>query len=348
MAEDDRIHEPATGIGEHRPTEIPAQEFLAPPAGARNLSFSLARWSAAEIVGAFLIGTLCPQLLFQFLRYSGWYTWVYGADFLTVFDEGVRQSNGTSPQVFYTRLMLWAFCAALPLQLLATLALLNAFSGTRLADVGLTPRRMGRNLVAGLLAAVALVPGVYGIQGLVVFFVNQLGGSGQEHPFAKLGEVSLLPSEWVVLILVAVVVAPIWEELLFRGIIQPWVIDRRFGGPSAFLAALAVTVSSRLEYIKAAADLSGLLVQLLPVLILLALVPVYLVLARHSRAGAGLFAASVLFAWVHAGVWPSPIPLFWLALGLGWLALRTRSLVGPIVLHALFNGVACVVLLFSR
>jgi membrane protease YdiL (CAAX protease family) len=31
---------------------------------------------------------------------------------------------------------------------------------------------------------------------------------------------------------------------------------------------------------------------------------------------------------------------------LGWLAYRTRSIVGPIVLHALFNSIACVEMYF--
>jgi membrane protease YdiL (CAAX protease family) len=52
----------------------------------------------------------------------------------------------------------------------------------------------------------------------------------------------------------------------------------------------------------------------------------------------------LLFASFHAQVWPSPIPLFFLGLGLGWLSYRTQSLIGPIVAHALFNAVACIVL----
>jgi membrane protease YdiL (CAAX protease family) len=60
-----------------------------------------------------------------------------------------------------------------------------------------------------------------------------------------------------------------------------------------------------------------------------------------------LFATAVLFGWVHARVWPSPVPLLWLGLGLGWLAWRGRSIAGCVVLHAVFNGIACVILLLS-
>ena len=52
-------------------------------------------------------------------------------------------------------------------------------------------------------------------------------------------------------------------------------------------------------------------------------------------------ATALLFACVH-GAWPSPVPLFFLALGLGLLAEKTDSLVGPMTAHCLFNGVACV------
>jgi membrane protease YdiL (CAAX protease family) len=80
---------------------------------------------------------------------------------------------------------------------------------------------------------------------------------------------------------------------------------------------------------------------------MLALVPIYLLVWWRGRTPVALaiFATAALFASVHASVWPTPIPLFILALGLGALAHRTRSLVGPIVLHGLFNGVSCVQLL---
>ena len=54
--------------------------------------------------------------------------------------------------------------------------------------------------------------------------------------------------------------------------------------------------------------------------------------------------SSLLFAALHVDAWPAPIPLFVLALFLGYLAHRTASLVGPIVLHGIFNGVSMLVL----
>jgi membrane protease YdiL (CAAX protease family) len=59
---------------------------------------------------------------------------------------------------------------------------------------------------------------------------------------------------------------------------------------------------------------------------------------------AAIYGSAMLFAVFHSSVWPTPIPLFVLGLGLGWLAYRTQSLVGPITVHVLFNSVACLVL----
>jgi membrane protease YdiL (CAAX protease family) len=41
------------------------------------------------------------------------------------------------------------------------------------------------------------------------------------------------------------------------------------------------------------------------------------------------------------------MPLVLLGMALAWLAYRTRSLVGPIVVHALFNGVTFLTLVLQ-
>jgi membrane protease YdiL (CAAX protease family) len=76
-------------------------------------------------------------------------------------------------------------------------------------------------------------------------------------------------------------------------------------------------------------------------------VPFYGVIARRPPRpdSPAVFGTALLFASIHSAVWPTPVPLFVLGLALGVLASRTGSLVGPIVLHALFNAVTCVTLL---
>jgi membrane protease YdiL (CAAX protease family) len=302
-------------------------------------------WSGAEILAVYFASVVWPVLLYGWFLRGGWYSWFYGNDFLTHLQEAdaVAQKQGQF------RLQLWAVSAALPLQVLSALLILRAGSGTRPADIGLTHRRLGVQALAGVIGAVVLVPGVYGIQALVIWLVHVLGWPSQEHTFTTLWQQPLYPVERVLVIIIATIGAPMWEEVFFRGIVQPWVIHRRLGGVVALLAAGGWTLVVLRDRLREAAGEgpSDLLIELVPILVLLALAAVYgLLLLWRWRLASGLFASAVLFAWVHVSVWPSPIPLVWLALGLGWLALKSGSLVGPMVLHALFNAVACLLLLW--
>ena len=80
--------------------------------------------------------------------------------------------------------------------------------------------------------------------------------------------------------------------------------------------------------------------------------PRFRILRRHLRIRStqhvrAIWASAVLFGAVHSHVWPSPVPLVVLAVGLGYLYLRTRSLVGPIVVHAMFNAVSALYLVLG-
>lgn len=48
--------------------------------------------------------------------------------------------------------------------------------------------------------------------------------------------------------------------------------------------------------------------------------------------------SSIIFAGLHLPQWPAPIPIMILSLALGYLYRRTGSLLAPIALHAMFNG----------
>jgi membrane protease YdiL (CAAX protease family) len=54
--------------------------------------------------------------------------------------------------------------------------------------------------------------------------------------------------------------------------------------------------------------------------------------------------SSALFALAHVGHGPDPIPLFFLALILGYIYQRTHRIVPCIVAHMLFNSLAMLVL----
>jgi membrane protease YdiL (CAAX protease family) len=81
------------------------------------------------------------------------------------------------------------------------------------------------------------------------------------------------------------------------------------------------------------------------IVLALGLAAVWLLVRRGKRHVRAVYATAALFAMVHAAVWPSPIPLFLLGLGLGWIAVRTGGVAAPALLHGLFNSVSVVFVL---
>jgi membrane protease YdiL (CAAX protease family) len=60
-----------------------------------------------------------------------------------------------------------------------------------------------------------------------------------------------------------------------------------------------------------------------------------------------VFAASLVFALLHWGQGLAPIPLFFLSLGLGYLYRQTGSLIPPIIVHFVLNGLTMVMTLIE-
>ncbi|MFO0877963.1 MAG: CPBP family glutamic-type intramembrane protease [Gemmataceae bacterium] len=304
------------------------------------------RWGGGEVGLALLMSYLGPAIASTLLTGIGWFRWYYGE----ALDEALT-AGGDAGYLASARMSLWSAALGILLQVAWLVTHLAVVLGVPLEELGLTTRRLGRNLVGGLVFALVFAPGAYGLQALAVLAMRYgLGVEEQAHIFTQLGKEGLWPAEWVVLVCMAVVLAPIWEELVYRGVVQPWVMDRQpKGGWIALGLAFLLALAGRLEYLQAGFEKgsAALGIELIPFLALLACVGVYLGLERRRPDMAGLFATAVLFAWIHARVWPSPVSLLWLALGLGWLRWKSGSLVGSIVLHAVFNAVACAVLLAS-
>ncbi|HEY7423051.1 MAG TPA: CPBP family intramembrane glutamic endopeptidase [Gemmataceae bacterium] len=296
-----------------------------------------APWSGMEILlGVYLIWFFWPAVVDALLKGIGWKHWYYG--------DGVAEMP--------KRLGLWINLLAWPFQVLTFPLLFSAFSGTRLEQLSLTTRRFGRNVLAGVVGMLALIAPVFGVYKLVQELYVRSGEHGvEQHALEIIAQQSLFPAEWVMLVFTAMVAAPFLEELTFRGVLQPWLAARRWGGHLAMLGALTLAVVFRGNDLLAAwpEGIRSLTLAAMPALFVLGLMPIYLLVCWRSRTplGPAIFGTSLLFACVHTAVWPTPVPLFVLALGLGILAQRTRSLVGPIVLHSLFNGVSCVQLLLG-
>lgn len=149
----------------------------------------------------------------------------------------------------------------------------------RLYQLGLHGSRLGRNVLLGVGSYFLVVPLV-----ALAFVAAAQWFEPTRHSLEQWVRESPSPSRFLLSGLVAVVLAPLYEELVFRGILLLW-------------------------------------------------------LRRVVGAGPAILMTSLLFAELHVNAWPAPIPLFVLAVFLGYLSHRTASLIAPIMLHATFNGV---------
>jgi membrane protease YdiL (CAAX protease family) len=235
-------------------------------------------------------------------------------------------------------------------------------------------RRWAPNVVAGYLTWLVITPAVFLVFALATK-ANQwlINRPPDQHPLVQTIQ-EAGSWGWSLFLLQTVVLAPLVEELVFRGLLLPWLATKQPPAPETALTippvvrpslilVLAVGTalllhSKDLQNALTAGDRHEAVIRLLPAAFFVVLLPFHLLLPRlnrlrrrlrirsvqHTRA---IWASSALFAAFHAQVWPSPVPLFVLALGLGYLYLRTRSLIGPVVVHGLFNAVSAVYLLLG-
>ncbi|MBM4067583.1 MAG: CPBP family intramembrane metalloprotease [Planctomycetes bacterium] len=293
-------------------------------------------WSGREVILTFLVVVLVPDVCHALLQSIGFYEQFYG-----------RTPARDQQQ-------LWAMLLAMPMIVAVIVTGLHLSSGTRPAQVGLSPVRLDANACVGCLGFLLLSPLVWGIHVAVTQLMEPRG-----HAFEKILE-EAVPVEWALVFFEAIIAAPIYEELVFRGVLQGWLSRAARGGHFAVaMITLVVGQMAMLNFLldaKEDAPFPG----WEPMSFACVLGVGYLLASyRAFRPKAGLpaetpehphlaiWGTSALFAVVHGSAWPAPIPLFFLSLGLGWMAQRTHSLIGPILCHALFNGISCLTLLLK-
>jgi membrane protease YdiL (CAAX protease family) len=293
------------------------------------------------VATAFFVFWIMPALIYPFVDPDALGRYFFG--------------DGVDPQVGKILSLAVAGTLALPLQLLAWRGLLATVEPP--PPPMLTTRNTARDIRTGYMTWVIITPVVYFV-GWVALIVNAwVGGQSEQHPLLKLFEPgSVAPGVLLLLLAEAVIAAPIREELLFRGILLPWLAERRWGGDIALVLASAVGVLLRPAL--QAQDLSEFTTvagKMGPAFLVMAMAPLVRPIAEWrflhrwlrihddvSRAQTirAIAGSAALFACVHSNVWPTPIPLAVLSLALGWLAVRTQSIVAPIFVHILFNAVA--------
>jgi membrane protease YdiL (CAAX protease family) len=225
------------------------------------------------------------------------------------------------------------------------------FAGSDGRGLGL-PLPAGVNypgLVAvAVLAWAVLTPVVLAVHAAVTAAFTALDLPLDEHPIIQLGGGD--PFARLLFATQACFAAPLVEELMFRGLLLPWVIgarERHAGGLSADpvvpRAARPWLVMGTAVAYTAANGKPGPVI--FAAVLAAGLAVLWLTVRKWKRHVRGIYATAALFGLIHSGVWPSPIPLFVLGLGLGWLAARTRGVFAPVIVHGLFNAVSVVFVL---
>jgi membrane protease YdiL (CAAX protease family) len=299
-------------------------------------------WTGLELtILLLLVFAAIPYLVQAILDRSGFFAWLYGANFrIADLANGAPQADPLAQ----ARVAMWHNLFTCPLQIICIPTLLRLGSGTMPYQLGLTTHRWRANVVLGFLAWLLLTPVVHGLY----FLVNSIylfwqGIRPESHPIDFLARHRPSSTELGVLVFLVVVLAPIAEELIFRGLLLNWLATRPWGGQLAMAGSLAIAYNQSPAW-------AG----IWPMVFVLAMVPgfVYVSVATWSwlpdpDATRAIYGTGLLFAVFHTSVWPSPIPLFVLGLGLGYLAHRSQSLVGPMVLHGLFNAVSAVTFFYA-
>lgn len=221
--------------------------------------------------------------------------------------------------------VLQADCASKLLTISLVAAALMLFKRAVASDLGISLSRLPLRILQGGFVFFLVAPATMLLQYVMVEIV----GIKYDHPVietlkdVKNGQLVY----WCAL--AVVVVAPLVEEFVFRGVLQGW-LERAFADhrtPADFLDdhdvaddALELTDESDLE-------------------------PPPLTL-RHSVIP--ILISSTLFAAVHIPQWAALVPLFVFALGLGYLYRQTHSIWPPVVMHFMLNALSLTMLLFGQ
>ena len=223
-----------------------------------------------------------------------------------------------------------AFVSTVPF-LIAFLALLLGDQFIREAcdqDLGINPRRLIPGLIPGVIGVVIIVPPLmFVIAPLVELIYRHLHyHHPTEHPFLR--TLGGKPSVGVTVAIVvgACVIAPLFEELLFRGHLQTLI--RR--GIGLLFTDRLERVASPVEPATASSP-APIFVDASP--------------PRSIQTWAAIIITSAIFAAIHPA-WSQPM-IFILALGLGYCYERTNNLWVPITIHAGFNSINTAIFLLS-
>jgi membrane protease YdiL (CAAX protease family) len=215
-------------------------------------------------------------------------------------------------------------------------------TGASATDLGWSPRYLSRDLRTGWFWFGVVVVPTYALQ----LALTQLVPS--RHPVVEVLQELRGPATMALSFIVAVIVAPIAEEFLFRGVLQGALealytpAERSEGAPIVEVTGLnAATIAELPTLAEEPVQLPTIDNPYAPPALYTAPAPSHPVPAdARPSAFLPIFSSSLIFAALHYGHGPDPIPLFFLSLVLGWLYRQTHRLMPGVVLHATLNFVS--------
>ena len=244
--------------------------------------------------------------------------------------------------------------------LVAVPLLLAVTSGARRRDYGLTGTSMGRRIAQGVVAWPLTTPLVYGMMLVAV----AIWGKGW-HPLERAIQTEGIGQHAVIFFLASAVFAPMAEELIFRGVLLGWLTSLVLKGHTDRVDSLLGTphdsdqdpepptepwpVTDGLDDLDN--PFAAPRTAIHPPMTGRDAAPVTplepLILGTRVRLILANVAVSLLFAALHAAVWPTPVPIFFLSLALGLLYQRTGSLIGSMSLHMTFNALSTILMFLT-
>lgn len=235
-------------------------------------------------------------------------------------ESGVSQPEADSPSEFSMLEAMEALSVANMALILLLPLLMWSSAKVGLGELGFTSVGLGRNVAIGAIAALLLMPVVFLIQAEAAMIWRP-----EKHPVELMLYDQFSPRVALLAFVSAVILAPIVEELMFRGILQRWLYKLAGGGRDQASKELATDPIDDFDDSTAQPTET----------------------ANQGAAAVAILSTSLLFAAVHLPQWPAPIPIFVLSLGLGMVYHETGNLVASMTLHALFNGFSTLVLILA-
>jgi membrane protease YdiL (CAAX protease family) len=268
-----------------------------------------------------------------------------------------KSKDYTNPEEFKllrTRMGLWTSGLTLPLLALLFPFLIINYTGLNKNQLGWNNSNLLFSIRQAILGVITLIPAVYLLQ--LIMIKIQLFLPGQhvaDHPLAQLG---------VMIFCSAVIGAPLLEEQIFRGVIQPWIFAKKNGVLITISCAIFLgVIQFSDDWLKAFSLAWGdrslendsqlqihITKALAPLLFSLLVSIVIIIINKKNRLNAAIGATALLFGMIHAFAWPSPVGLTLLGIGMGIAYAKTGNIVTPIFIHMSFNCLAFGMLLLQN